>query len=182
MKQQLLIGTVLIFSYGHWAKGQVDYGFADSSIPELSQFEYYRGQWEAEIEKKGEDGQFESLPGKALIKGFFHEDQRTFQSQFSYGQGTFTTDISTFDTLAQEWKSLFLNAKAQKWHHFTSRLVDGKMTTLVIGGFSGKEDYDVKTVDQPQSGTRFLRLVYHSWDNGANWELVYRMTTVKVDG
>lgn len=162
------------------AQAGQDYGFADDAVPELAQFEYYRGEWKSEMEMKQEDGTFKKLEAIATIKGKFLEDHSTFQSQFTTDKGFFSTDIRTYNTTTKQWDALFLNAKAQRWHKFTSRLVDGKMTTIVKGGYSGKEEFDIKVIDNVITENHYLKKVYRSTDGVKNWELVYKINVKKV--
>lgn len=157
-----------------------DYGYADPSIPELAQFEYYRGVWTAEMEMKQEDGTFKKLETTATIVNKFLDDHKTFQSQFTTPDGFFSTDIRTFNTATKQWQALFLNAQAQRWHTFMCKLVDGKMTTVVSGGYSGKEDFDIKVVDEVINDRQFKKNVYQSKDQMKTWELVYKIMVKKL--
>jgi hypothetical protein len=157
------------------------YGFADNSIPELAQFEYYRGEWKSQMEMKQDDGTFKKLEFIATIKGQFLDDHKTFQSQFTTDKGFFSTDIRTFNKTTKEWNALFLNAQAQRWHEFTSKMIDGKMTTIVKGGYSGKEEFDVKAVDTVITDSHYLRRVYNSTDQMKTWDLIYKITVKKVE-
>lgn len=127
---------------------ETDFGYADPAIPELAQFEYYRGVWIAEMEMKQEDGTFKKLDTKATIVGKFLDDHRTYQSQFTTPDGFFSTDIRSYNITTKKWEALFLNARDQRWHRFTSSVVEGQMTTIVKGGYSGQEDFDLKVVDE----------------------------------
>jgi len=159
---------------------KAEFGFADSTIPELSQYEYYRGVWNTKMEMKQKNGAFIKLDAIATVKGQFLEDHKTFQSQFTTPDGFFSTDVRTFNTITKEWKALFINAKAQRWHEFTSKIVDGKMTTIVIGGYSGKEKFDIKAVDNIISDNNYQRNIYYSYDQMKTWVLVYKMYATKV--
>jgi len=163
-----------------FSQSQADFGFADNSIPELSQFNYYRGVWNTQMELKQEDGTFKKLEAVATVKGVFLEDHKTFQSQFTTPKGFFSTDVRTFNTTTKEWKALFLNANSQRWHKFTSKIVDEKMTTIVIGGYSGKEEFDIKGVDTVISDNNYQRNIYYSYDDMKTWVLVYKMYAKKV--
>ncbi len=164
-----------------FSQAQTDFGFADKSIPELSQYEYYRGVWNTKMEMKQEDGTFKLLDFVATVKGMFLKDHKTFQSQFTTPKGFFSTDVRTFNTTTKEWKALFLNANSQRWHEFTSKIIDGKMTTIVIGGYSGQEKFDVKGVDNVISDNNYQRNIYYSYDNMKTWVLVFKMYAKKVD-
>ena len=163
------------------AQTEPGYGFADDYIPELAQFEYYRGHWVSEMEMKQEDGSFKKLEFVATIKGRFLDDHKTYQSEFSSGKRFFSTDIRTYNTATNEWQAFFLNAKAQRWHTFTSKVINGKMTTIVKGGYSGKEKFDVKIVDTVIDDGRYLKNVYHSTDQMGTWDLVYKMSVNKIE-
>ena len=178
----ILIAMMFLF-VGFNAVAQSDsiYGYADPSIKALAQFEYYRGKWKTEMEMVQDDGTFEKIDFTAEVIGRFLDDHRTFQIQFKGSNGFFSTDIRSFDTTERKWKSLFLNAKAQRWQHFTSEMVNGKMTALILGGYSGKEDFDIKLVDHPVSEDNYLREVYHSYDEMQNWKLVYKINVVRVE-
>lgn len=156
-----------------------DFGYADPEIPELSQYEYYRGVWESTLEMKQDNGTFEKLDAVATITSKFLDDHRTFQTQFTTSKGFFSTDIRTYNMETKKWKALFLNAKSQRWHEFTSSLVEGKMTTMVVGGYSGKEKFDIKVVDTIISDIQYLKNVYHSYDKMKTWELVYKIEVNK---
>jgi len=160
-------------------KGQ-EYGFADNTFPELGQFEYYRGEWKSEMEMKQKDNTFIKLETVATIQGKYLDDHKTFQSQFTTPKGFFSTDIRTYNSTTKEWQALFLNAKAQRWHKFTSKIVDGKMTTIVKGGYSGKEEFDVKIVDIVITDSHYLKNVYYSTDKNETWDLVYKISVKKV--
>jgi hypothetical protein len=174
MKKLLTIVALLLSSYG-FSQRSDDFGFADKTIPELAEFEYYCGVWHTKMEMKQEDGSFKALDTDATVKGYFLDDHKTFQSQFTTPTGFFSTDIGTFDVNTKEWRMLFLNANAQRWHEFTAKMEEGKMITLVIGGYSGKEAFNVKTIDTVISETHYQRNVYQSTDDGKTWVLVYKM-------
>ncbi len=55
------------------------------------------------------------------------------------------------------------------------------MTTIVIGGYSGKEKFDVKGIDNVISDNNYQRNIYHSYDNMKTWVLVFKMYAKKVD-
>ena len=162
------------------AQEEQEYGFADNSIPELAQFEYYRGEWRSEMEMKQKDDTFKKLEVNAIIQGKYLDDHKTFQSQFTTNKGFFSTDIRTYNSTTKEWRALFLNAKAQRWHEFTSKIVDGKMTTIVKGGYSGKEEFDVKIVDVVITDSHYLKNVYYSTNQNETWELVYKISVKKI--
>jgi len=168
-----------LISFHVFSQANIDFGFADPEIPELSQYEYYRGIWKSTLEMRQDDGTFKKLDVVATIKAKFLEDHRTFQTQFTTPNGFFSIDIRTYNIESNKWQALFLNAKSQRWHEFTSSLVDGKMTTIVIGGYSGKEDFDIKVIDSIISDIKYLKNVYYSYDNMKTWELIYKIEVNK---
>ena len=176
-----LLCLIMIFCYSTHLLAQTthEFGFADDYIPELAQFEYYRGEWQSEMSMKQDDGTFKKLEVVSTIKGEFLDDHKTFQSQFIIGERFFSTDIRTFNIATKEWQALFLNAKAQRWHKFTSKIIDGKMTTIVMGGYSGKEEFDVKIVDTILTNNHYLKKVYHSKDQRKIWDLIYKINVRK---
>ena len=172
--------TIFLFSTHASALSATDYGFADSSIGQLSEFNYYRGKWESTMEQKLKDDTFRKLKFKASIRAEFLEDGKTFQTQFKGSNGFFSTDIRTYNIKAERWDALFLNAKAQRWHKFTAKRINGKMTTIVIGGYSGNEEFDVKTVDKVISKNQYIKNVFHSFDKMKTWKQVYKITVKKL--
>lgn len=151
------------------------YGEADPSIPELSQFEYMRGLWEVTMFMAQEDGSFEELANKATVRAFYHEDGRSFQSIFSTTAGGFTTDIRTYNIEEKKWQILFMNARAQRWHKFEAQIVDGNMQTFVEGGYSGLEPHDIKIIDQEISGNSFTKHVFRRMEGEDEWKNTYIM-------
>ena len=157
-----------------------EFGYADSSIAELAQLEYLRGNWRIEMEILNEDGNFQKLPNPFFLEGSFLSDHQTFQSIFTSEKGFFSTDIRSFNKETGKWKILFLNAKAQRWHSFEASLVDDKMTTIVPGGYSGKENFDVKAVHSDITESSFSGNIYQSVDSGKTWQHVYKMKFKKI--
>lgn len=157
-----------------------DFGYADPSIPELAQMEYYRGVWGNEIEMI-QEGELVKLDFDSEVTGRFLRDHKTFQTEFTASNGFYSTDIRTYDTLKNEWRALFLNADAQRWHEFTMELVGDQMITMVLGGYSGKEAFDVKTVDTIKSPDHYVKNVYQSTDGGESWELTYRINAKRIE-
>ncbi|MEQ9298996.1 MAG: hypothetical protein RIF33_10550 [Cyclobacteriaceae bacterium] len=157
---------------------EADFGHADPSIPELAQMEYYRGVWGNEMEMM-QDGELVKLDFASEVTGKFLADHKTFQTEFTASNGFYSTDIRTYDIERKEWRALFLNADAQRWHEFTAQAVEDQMITMVPGGYSGKEDFDIKTVNEIVSATHYRRLVYQSTDNGETWVLTYRINARK---
>lgn len=180
MKKLFNIISAVLICTNLYAQTPLNYGFADNSISQLSQFEYYRGEWKTTMEMKQKDDTFKKLKFEATIKARFLEDHRTFQTQFIGSKEFFSTDVRTYNTTTKQWEALFINAKAQRWHKFTSRIIDGKMTTIVKGGYSEKEKFDVKVIDTVLSETQYLKNVYHSFDKMKTWKYVYRITLKRV--
>ena len=142
----------------------------------LSEYQFILGTWQITMEMRNQQGQFEKLPNKATMQAFVHADNQTLQTIFKTADGTFSTDLRTFDESNQNWRIQFLNAKKQRWQEFKSRLVDGKMTTIIERGYSGKEKFDVKTEQFSLSSDQFLSNVFYSFDKGKSWIKVYIMT------
>jgi len=159
----------------------MDYGQADQSAPEYSQFEYYRGQWRTSMSLRQEDGTFKPLDFVATITLRYMADGRTVQTEFTGSGGFFSADIRAFNPNTKQWEALFLNAQAQRWHQFKASLVDGLMTTIILGGYSGKEPFDVKVVDRIIDHDRFQKDVYHSTDKMRTWEMVYQIDVTRID-
>ena len=151
------------------------YGYADSAVPETSQFEYYRGEWRAEMKVRQDDGSFAKSDFVANIKGRYLPDHKTFQTEFASPSGFFSTDLRAYKLSTGRWEALFLNANSQRWHHFTAQIVDGKMTTVVVGGYSGHEPFDVKIIDTRISADHYIKQVYQSTDKMQTWTLRYEM-------
>ena len=152
------------------------YGYAESNSKELAQFEYLRGDWEIAMQSIDKSGNYTKLPTLFFLKAFYHEDHKTFQSTFTSSNGFFSTDLRTYNLQTAKWKVLFLNATAQRWHSFEASLHNGEMTTIVIGGFSGKEDFDIKTVHSDIKSNSFTATIYRSIDNQQSWQPVYLMS------
>jgi hypothetical protein len=179
MKFFTIIG-LLLFCTQVSTQNYPDYGSPDNSIPQLSEFEYYKGEWKTKMEMKQNDGSFKKIKFEATIKARFLEDHRTFQTQFIGSKGFFSTDVRTYNIRTNQWEALFINSKAQRWHKFSSKIIDGKMTTIVKGGYSGKEEFDVKIIDTIKSKKQYLRNVYHSKDKMKSWKHIYRITITRV--
>lgn len=179
MKATIIIIT-LLSGISLFAQTSNGFGYADKSIPELSQFEYFRGVWSTTMELKQQDGSFKKLDAVATVKGWFLDDHKTFQSQFTTPEGFFSTDLRTLNTTTKEWKALFINAKAQRWHEFTCKIENGKITTIVMGGYSGKEEYDVKGVDTVISDNEYHSDIYYSYDHMKTWVLTYKMYATRI--
>lgn len=181
--KKIILGQLLFIVFsGLSAQAQSTnaFGHSDPSHPAYSQFEYYRGQWKSSIEMRQSDGTFKKLAGGAYVVGRYLDDHKTFQSQFTTPDGFFSTDIRAYNMSTQQWEALFLNANDQRWHQFTSKLLNGKMTTLVKGGYSGKEAFDLKIIDTQLSSTQMLKEVFKSWDQSQSWILTYRIRMTRI--
>ncbi len=153
---------------------------ADPAIAELAQFEYLRGEWDVGIQLRRDDGSFELLENRALVRGFYLGDGRSFQTIFSTVNGGLTTDIRSYDIQEKKWQILFMNARAQRWHQFEARLTDGNMVTLVPGGYSGKEDHDVRIIDSDISPDHFTKEVFHRQHGSEGWKKIYIMNYERI--
>ncbi|MCC3861736.1 hypothetical protein [Pseudemcibacter aquimaris] len=168
----LLIGCL---SVQHAFAQTDEYGRADASVPELAQFEYLRGTWRVEMEIRGDDGVFKKLENIATVKAYYHPDGKSFQTIFSTKNGGFTTDIRTYNIKEKKWDVLFMNAKAQRWHRFEAKLTHGIMTTFVYGGYSGKENFDVKIMDINVTDAGFTKEVFYKTKGTDEWVKQYIM-------
>ena len=52
---------------------------------------------------------------------------------------------------------------------------EGNMTTIILGGFSGIEIFDVKTIDIKISENHYLKNIYYSTDDMKTWTLMYKI-------
>ena len=179
MKFKVIL-SLLIFSISLYSQKNTDYGYADKSIPELSQFEYFRGEWKIAIEQKQSDDSYKLIKTKSKLIAKFLDDHKTFQTQFTNDKGFFSTDIRTYSKSEKKWKALFLNSRDQRWHKFTSTFINGEMVSIVIGGYSGNKEFDIKVIDTIISKTHFKKNIYKSDDNMKTWKLVYRMDYKKI--
>lgn len=159
---------------------QDEFGYADPAIAELSQYEYLRGNWRIQMEMINKEGVFQKIPNPFFLKGAFLSDHQTFQSIFTSEKGFFSTDIRSYNKETGKWKVLFLNAKAQRWHTFESSIINGNMTTNVIGGYSGKEKFDIKSVHSDIKENSFTGNIYRSTDHGKSWKHVYKMEFIRI--
>jgi hypothetical protein len=151
------------------------YGHAEPNNKELAQFEYLRGHWTISMQSIDKKGIYSKLPTQFFLNAFYLDDHKTFQSIFTSSKGFFSTDLRTYNLQTKKWQVLFLNATAQRWHTFNASLIDDEMTTIVVGGFSGKEDFDVKTVHSEIKANTFTATIYRSIDNQQSWLPVYLM-------
>lgn len=158
---------------------QGNYEAADPEIAELAQYEYMRGEWEVTIHVAEEDGTFRQTENKATVRGFFLPDGRSFQTIFSTSDGALTTDIRSFNVKTKKWQILFLNAKAQRWHQFEAYMINGVMQTIVPGGYSGNEDFDIKIIDRRITDQGFTKDVYRREKGSDVWAHIYIMDYIK---
>ncbi len=54
------------------------------------------------------------------------------------------------------------------------------MTTIVLGGYSGKEYFDIKAVHSDFTENSFSDNIYRSTDKGKSWQHVYKMKFQKI--
>ena len=99
----LCLIMILFHSIDLLAQATQEFGFADDYIPELAQFEYYRGEWQSEMSMKQDDGTFKKLKAVSTIKGEFLDDHKTFQSQFMFSDFSVVllTGIEVFRSLTK---------------------------------------------------------------------------------
>jgi hypothetical protein len=180
MKKLLIIALTILLATTFCVQSTTPRS-ASRPIPQLAELEYYRGPWEVSMEKVLYDGSFKSLKFTAIVKAQFLEDGHTFQTKFIGGNGFYSTDIRAYNIEEKQWDILFLNARAQRWHHFNAKIVDGKMTTIVKGGFSGTEEFDVKIIDMVVSEELYEKNIFHSKDEMETWKHVYKMTYRKTE-
>ena len=175
MKLFIILLSILCSStaYGD----QKEYGAPATDIEELSQFEYMRGDWVVHMQASDERGNFKELENVAYVTAYYHSDGRSFQSEFTMDNGFFSTDIRSYNVAENKWQIMFLNSKAQRWHKFDAYRLDGEMTTIVPGGYSGEEEFDIKAVDRDVTKDGFRKHVYHSYDGGLSWVKKYIMTS-----
>ena len=152
-----------------------DYGQADiSEVAEHAELNFMRGDWTIHISMM-QEGKWQELPDPAHLKAYFHQDGATFQTEFTT-DGFFPTDIRAFNRQTGRWQVRFINARRQRWNQTEYLLEDGHRVTLVPGGYSGSEDFDVKGIDTIESKTEFIRMIYRSSARGAtDWRPIYRM-------
>ena len=177
-RKTVFIIIALMFSWTVHAKSDIGdaFGTADPEYIELSQFEYMRGKWIIDMQMSDDDGQFRKLPNQAFVHGFYHSDGRSFQTVFTTGNGFFSTDIRSYNFKMKKWKIMFLNATAQRWHQFEASYSDNEMTTIIPGGYSGEEKFDIKAIDRDITKDGYIKHVYYSYDDGLNWIKKYIMT------
>jgi len=153
------------------------YGAPYAEVPELTQFSFFLGDWRVDMTYMGADGNWHKVPDPAHVKAFFMADGRTLQTIFTTPGGFFSTDVRSYDAKAGLWRAQFLNAKAQRWHSFTSQWLEDKMVTHVPGGYGG-DGPDVKTEMTDITPDGFTNNVYRKMEDGS-WLHTYRMYYVR---
>ena len=152
-----------------------NFGHSDPAVPELAQYDFFRGKWRVDIQYLDEGGLWQAAQSPAYVTAFFHQDGRTLQTIFTTPGGFFSTDIRSFNIKTGKWQVMFLNAKRQRWHQFEASQVADMMVTIVPGGYGGDEAFDVKTEIGDISQDRFVNKVYQT-DTAGSWRHVYIMT------
>lgn len=168
--------SLMAIAWPLWAQNNLEdlYGSPDSSQPEYEQFDFLRGEWESSIIIINTDGSRTPLKGTSNITAFYLADGRTMQTCFR-ASNFFSTDLRAFDKNKGVWRAHFLNATAQRWSSFETRKIDDAMHTIVPGGFSGAEDYDVKTVQHNITPDSFQTDVFRRKKSSKNWIQTYEM-------
>lgn len=177
-----LLLTGGFFSTCAFASGDLDkhFGSPSDALPEYAEFAYMRGDWDARMISIDANGNRTELPNTAHVTGFYHRDGKTFQSCF-VAPNFFSTDIRAYDVENAEWRAHFLNANAQRWSGFTVKKVGDAMQTVVPGGFSGKEAFDVKIIVGEIAENSFRSKVYSSSDGGETWTQTFEMSYTRAD-
>lgn len=173
--KSIVLGFFLLGTGSLLADEPGRYGTPDTSLPAHSDYAFMRGEWEASMVAFRADGTRVPLESNAHITAFYHSDGRTFQTCFS-APNFHSTDIRAYDQSADNWRAHFLNANAQRWSGLVSRRVEGGMETLVPGGYSGTENFDVKTVIRATSGDGFINNVFRRLHGSDVWVQTYEMT------
>lgn len=153
------------------------YGASDPAVPELGQYDFFRGDWRVDMRYRTEDGSWQQVPSPARVRAFFHADGRTFQTIFTTESGFFSTDIRSWDVARRVWRVHFLNANDQRWHDFEAAMADGKMMTFVPGGYGGNGP-DIKTEIGDISENQFTNNVFQRLEDGT-WHHTYKMSYVR---
>ncbi|GJL92910.1 hypothetical protein [Hyphococcus sp.] len=156
------------------------FGSPNGDRPEYAQFAYLRGDWDAKMISIDDAGNRTEIPSDAHVTGYYHQDGKIFQTCF-VAPSFFSTDIRAYDAENAEWRAHFLNANAQRWSGFTVKKVGDTIQTIVPGGFSGKEAFDVKTVVSEITENSFLSKVYSSSDGGEKWVQTFELRYTRAD-
>lgn len=176
----LLVGGVLSTHSIASDEFETQFGSPNEALPEYAEFSYMRGDWDAQMVSVDGDGNRTELANTAHVTGYYHRDGKIFQSCFATNN-FFSTDIRAFDTENAEWRAHFLNANAQRWNGFTIKKLGETMQTIVPGGFSGKEAFDVKTVVSEITENGFQSKVYASSDDGETWRQTFELIYTRAD-
>ena len=155
------------------------YGEPDPSNPRHADFDYLRGEWETSIRLIGPDGSRRPLQNKSHVTAYYHQDGRTVQSCFR-APGFYSTSIRAYDANAGVWKAHFLNAQAGRWSGFTSRKVGDTRETIVPGGYSGKEDFDVKAIEYDITPNSYKADIFRRAKGSSDWVQTYEMRYQKL--
>jgi len=151
------------------------YGAPDPTLDAHSDFAFMRGEWQASMVAFRTDGSRVELESSAHITAFYHSDGRTFQICFS-APNFHSTDIRAYDKVAGNWRANFLNASSQRWNDLISNRSETGVETLVPGGYSGTEDFDIKTVIRTTSDNSFISDVFRRAEGSDTWVQTYEMT------
>ncbi|MBO6504511.1 MAG: hypothetical protein JJ850_03905 [Kordiimonadaceae bacterium] len=155
------------------------YGAPNQSYERFADYAFFRGEWEASITIIRPDGARQDIDAKSRITAFYHGDGQTLQTCFR-APGFFSTSLRAYDSTADLWRAHFLNAQLQRWSGFTIRKVGDTMETLVPGGFSGTEAFDVKTIEQNITDTSFTSNVFRRAHGSDTWVQTYEMRYEKL--
>ncbi len=172
----------ILLSAPTYALGQLDdkFGVPNTSMPEYAQFAYLRGDWDVRMVTIDKAGKKSEIPGRAQITGFYHREGKIFQSCFVASK-FYSTDIRAFDTKTKEWRAHFLNANAQRWSGFTVKKIGDTIQSIVLGGFSGKEIFDVKSVVSDITDHSFQSKIYASYDKQQTWIQTFELFYTRAD-
>ena len=150
------------------------YGAPDPSEEAYADFAYLVGEWQSAMVMIGANGARTPLKASARITAFYHSDGRTVQTCFN-APGFHSTDVRAYDPEARVWRALFLNARAGRWSGFTIRRDGDTVETLVPGGYSGAEDFDVRTVARAITSDSFINDVFRRKKGAEDWVQTYEM-------
>ena len=150
------------------------YGRPDPSNPRYADFDYLRGEWEASITLINRDGSRQPLENKSKITAFYHADGQTVQSCFR-ATDFFSTSIRAYDLSNDNWKAHFLNARLGRWSGFTVKKVGETRETIVPGGYSGKENFDVRAVEYDIKADSYRADIFRRAKGAEEWVQTYEM-------
>lgn len=170
-----MVASNLIFSISFAADADSPlYGEPDPTNPRYADFAYLRGEWESSITLINRDGSRRHLENKSKITAFYHADGQTVQSCFR-APGFFSTSIRAYDASSDSWKAHFLNAKLGRWSGFTSKKVGDTRETIVPGGYSGNEDFDVRAVEYNIKPDSYTADIFRRAKGTEEWVQTYEM-------